>query len=179
MHRLRIIAGKYGSRFIEAPKKESVHPMSERMRGALFNMLGDLEGKAVLDAFAGSGAVGLEAASRGAQTVTCIEQDRVVMQTLLQNVELLRADGVVQTIQANVFGWVDTSDDIFDIVIADPPYERVDPIKVVEKLIKHVNTSGFMILSHSGRAEPPRVDGVVVVETRSYADGTLTFYQSH
>ena len=179
MHRVRSIAGKYGSRFIEAPKKESVHPMSERMRGALFNMLGNLEGKAVLDAFAGSGAIGLEAASRGAQTVTCIEQDRTVMQTLLQNVESLRADGVVQTIQANVFGWVDSSDDIFDIVIADPPYERVDSTKVVEKLKKYINASGFMILSHSGRAEPPRVDGVVVVETRSYADGTLTFYQSH
>ncbi len=176
--RLRIISGTYGSRFIEAPKKSSVHPMSERMRGALFNSLGDLSGKVVLDAFAGSGAVGLEAASRGAKAVTCIEQDRVVMQTLLKNIETLRAGSTVHAVQANVFGWVDRSDDIFDIVIADPPYERVDVHKVVEKLKKHVNTSGFMILSHSGRAEPPGVDGVVVVETRSYADGTLTVYQS-
>jgi len=100
------------------------------------------------------------------------------MQTLLRNVDMLRIGDNLHAIQANVFGWADRSDDVFDIIIADPPYERVDAKKVVEKLKNHINASGIMILSHTGRAEPPGVDGVVVVETRSYADGSLTFYRS-
>lgn len=175
--RLRIISGKYGSRLIEAPAKASVHPMSDRMRTALFNSLGDVEGKTFLDAFAGSGAVGLEAISRGAAQVVAIEQDRHVSELIKQNAKNLAVDNH-KTIRANLFGWAEKSDTKFDVIVADPPYETIDPKKVVDKLKNHLTASGIMILSHSGRAEPPNVDGVVVVGTRSYANGALTFYQS-
>lgn len=175
---LRIISGQLGRRQIKSPNKASVHPMSERMRQALFNSLGDLQGKVVLDAFAGSGSIGLEAVSRGAQHVTLIEKDRVVVNTLLENVEDLKVGAKAHIVRANVFGWTDKSDEKFDIIIADPPYDSVDPKKAVDKLKNHLNSSGIMVLSHSGSVEHPRVDGVVVVGTRSYANGTLTFYRS-
>jgi len=177
MTRIRIIAGQFGSRLIDTPAKASIHPMSERMRGALFNSLGDISGKSLLDAFAGSGAVGLEAVSRGARVVTLIEQDRQANAIIRQNINLLKIKSA-KLIQANVFGWAERNGEKFDIIVADPPYERVDAKKVVDKLKNHLNTNGIMILSHTGRAEPPIVDGVVVVETRSYANGTLTFYRS-
>lgn len=176
--RVRIISGMYGSRLIEAPEGNITHPMSERMRGAMFNSLGDITGKTVLDGFAGSGAIGLEALSRGAASALMIEQDRKVVDIIRGNIESLRVSDA-KVIRANIFGWTDKSDQRFDIIVLDPPYDRVDPKKAVDKLKSHLTTTGIMILSHSGKAEPPRVDGVVVVETRSHAGGTLTFYQSH
>lgn len=175
---LRIISGEFGRRQIKSPNRSSVHPMSERMRQALFNSLGDLHGKVILDAFAGSGAVGLEAVSRGAQHVTLIEKDRVVVNTLQENIDILKVDNRAHVVRANVFGWAKKSADKFDIIIADPPYDEVDVNKTVDKLKNHLNSSGIMVLSHSGSVEHPRVDGVVVVGTRSYANGTLTFYRS-
>ena len=175
---LRIISGELGRRQIKSPNNAYVHPMSERMRQALFNSLGDLHGKVVLDAFAGSGAVGIEAISRGDQYVTLIEKDRVVVNTLIENVEDLKVGAKAHVVRANVFGWTDKSDEKFDIIIADPPYDLVDSNKTVDKLKNHLNSSGIMVLSHSGSVEHPRVDGVVVVGTRSYANGKLTFYRS-
>jgi 16S rRNA (guanine(966)-N(2))-methyltransferase RsmD len=75
--KLRIISGIYGGRNITAPDTDATHPMSERVRNAMFNIIStDIKGKNVLDAFAGSGAVGIEALSRGAAHVTFIERDR-------------------------------------------------------------------------------------------------------
>ena len=83
--RIRIIAGRYGGRFIQAPPGNTTHPMGERVRSAMFNSLGEIvEGARVLDAFAGSGAVGLEALSRGAASVTFVERDRVAQRVLTE-----------------------------------------------------------------------------------------------
>ena len=113
--------------------------MSERMRGALFNALGELSGKTVLDAFAGSGAVGFEAISRGSKQVTFIEKDRTVINILKENISDLAVEQKTHVIQANVFGWVDTSQEQFDVVLIDPPYDSMDPQKAVEKLKKACN----------------------------------------
>ena len=82
--RLRIIAGNLGGRFIDSPDTATTHPMSERMRGALFNILGDITGKVVLDPFAGSGALGLEALSRGAASALFLERDAKAQKTIIQ-----------------------------------------------------------------------------------------------
>jgi 16S rRNA G966 N2-methylase RsmD len=80
---VRIIAGKYGSRKIEAPDNSRTHPMGERVRNAMFNSIGaEIDGKDVLDAFAGTGAIGLEALSRGARTITFVERDKIALKIL-------------------------------------------------------------------------------------------------
>lgn len=82
---VRIISGKYGGRRIDAPDTTRTHPMSERIRNALFNSISsEINGATVLDAFAGTGAIGLEALSRGARRVTFIEKDRVAQKVLLK-----------------------------------------------------------------------------------------------
>ena len=175
---VRIIAGKYGGRRLNAPDNSRTHPMSERVRGSLFNSLADaLEGADVLDAFAGTGVVGLEALSRGARYLTLIERDRVAQKVILENVSLLDVNEQSKLIKTSVSNWLMTNQSAeFDIIFADPPYH--DPqFSTVKKLMGLLKPGGFMVLSHPGKGEVPTEQGVVVVDNRSYGGANLTFYR--
>jgi 16S rRNA (guanine966-N2)-methyltransferase len=115
---MRIIAGKLGGRTFQAPKTNNTHPMSDKIRGALFNILGDLSGLTVLDAFAGSGAVGFEAISRGATHAYLIELDKDAYGTIKQNAKALGVEDVVTVVRKNIKGWSNNNTQrFFDIVI--------------------------------------------------------------
>jgi len=175
--RVRLISGHLGGRFIEAPDTSRTHPMSERIRSSLFNILGDVSGKTVLDAFAGTGAIGFEALSRGADSVMFIERDRIAQKVLLENIASLHLKNKTKLIQASIAGWDDTSpDQKFDLIFADPPYHDMQ-LSTVSRLFTHLNPNGLMVLSHPGRESAPTVNGVVVVDKRSYGDAALAFYQ--
>lgn len=175
--RIRLIAGELGGRFIEAPDTSRTHPMSERIRGSLFNILGDVDDKTVLDAFAGTGSIGFEALSRGAASVTFIERDRVAQKVLAENIAKLRVQAKAKLIKSAVAAWDETSgDEKFDLIFADPPYHDVQ-FSTVSRLFAHLNPNGLMVLSHPGRESVPTVNGVVVVDNRSYGDAALAFYR--
>lgn len=176
--RVRIIAGQFGGRFIESPATDRTHPMGERMRGALFNILGDLEGQVVCDAFAGTGAVGLEAVSRGAHMVTMIERDRAAQKVIAQNTTTLQCAAQVRLVATSVAAWTDTTPvgPMFDLIIADPPYHDLQ-LGSVAKLASYLKPNGLMVLSYPGRESAPTVNGVVVVDKRSYGDAALAFYR--
>lgn len=173
--RLRLIAGHYGGRPLRSSDSQRTHPMSERARGALFNCLGDLTGQIVLDAFAGTGVVGLEAVSRGAARVVCVERDRVAQKVIQENITTIGVSEVCQLVQASVAAWDGTSDETFDLIIADPPYHDLQ-LPTIARLVRHLNPKGLMILSYPGRESAPTVNGVVVVDNRSYGDAALAFY---
>jgi 16S rRNA (guanine966-N2)-methyltransferase len=152
--------------------------MSERARGAMFNSLGSLVKEArVLDVFAGTGAVGLEALSRGAAYATFIERDRVAQKVLDANITTLGVGGQAKLIRTTVSSWLDRVDEQeFDLIFADPPYH--DPqLSTVPKLLSLLKPGGLMVLSHPGRGEVPTKNGVVVVDNRSYGNAFLTFYR--
>ena len=87
--RVRIISGEFGGRFIKTPPGSTTHPMGERVRSAMFNSLGEsIRDARVLDAFAGSGAVGLEALSRGAESAVFVERDRVAQRVIAENISI-------------------------------------------------------------------------------------------
>lgn len=173
----RLISGQFGGRFIASPHTERTHPMGERMRGALFNILGDIDGMRVLDAFAGTGALGLEALSRGADEVVFIERDRVAQKVLQENIDLLDVNTRARLIKSSVSAWAETADSpLFDVIFADPPYHDLQ-LSTVKKLIKYLKPNSLMILSHPGRELAPTVNGVVVVDNRSYGDAALAFYR--
>jgi 16S rRNA (guanine966-N2)-methyltransferase len=175
---IRIISGIYGGRKIEAPDNSRTHPMGERIRNALFNSIGsEIEGAEVLDAFAGTGSVGLEALSRGAKRATFVEKDRVASKILAKNITSLGAEERATIIRTSVSNWLDTSEPgIFDLIFADPPYH--DPqFSTVAQLFGLLKPNGLMILSHPGRSEAPTKTGVVVVDNRSYGNADLTFYR--
>jgi 16S rRNA (guanine966-N2)-methyltransferase len=151
--------------------------MSERVRNAMFNIVGDeIKGASVLDAFAGSGALGLEALSRGAAHATLVDRDSRAAATLEANIAHFQLQPKAQIIQADVAVWLETCRDTFDIILADPPYDDTQ-FATVMKLKKLLKPSGLMILSYPGRGETPPANGVVVVDNRSYGTAALTFYR--
>lgn len=177
--RLRIIAGKYGGRMIAAPDGRTTHPMGDRVRSALFNIIGDeTDGARVLDAFAGTGSLGLETLSRGARHVTFVERDRVAQAILAENVASLGVEDQTKIVRAPLASWISTQseNDKFDLIFADPPYHD-EQFSTVLKLFGLLKPNGLMVLSHSGRREVPSQTKIVVVDNRSYANAHLTFFR--
>lgn len=178
---MRIIAGELGGRTFDAPKTHLTHPMSERMRGALFNALGDIEALTVLDCFGGSGALSLEAVSRGAKRPVVIEINKIAEQTIKENIERLGLSGKVKAIRANVSGWSDNNQGaLFDLVLCNPPFDGLKP-QLIEKLVKHVKPGGLLVLSWPTREAPPEFRGLRVAEVKEkdYGDAQLVFYRKN
>lgn len=124
---MRITSGLLRNRRFNVPDKE-VRPTMEAVREAVFSSLGSVEGLKVLDLFAGSGALGMEAWSRGADSVTFVEQSPNVFRNLLRNIELLEGDGLGLTkcIKHDAVKWLARAGGQFDLVLADPPYDLPD-----------------------------------------------------
>ena len=174
--RVRIIAGEFGGRFIQTPPGSTTHPMGERVRSAMFNSLGEtVRGARVLDAFAGSGAIGLEALSRGAELVVFVERDRVAQRVIAKNITSLGVDEKSIVIKTTISNWMETADVTgeFDIIFADPPYHNPQ-FSTVSRLMGLLKPGGTMILSHPGIGEVPIQDKTVVVDSRSYGEAHLT-----
>lgn len=175
---VRLIAGRFGGRTIEGSDSDRTHPMSERIRNALFNKIGDeIEGAKVLDAFAGSGSLGLEALSRGASGVTFIERDRIAIKNIAKNIIELGVENSTTLIKTSVESWLSTSEnELYDIIFADPPYYDLQ-LSTVLKLSGLLKSDGLMVISYPGRREAPTDNGIVVVDNRSYGTAALAFYR--
>lgn len=174
---IRLISGKFGGRQIVCPPGKQTHPMGERIRGSLFNILGDVSGLTVLDAFAGSGSLGLEALSRGAAQATFIERDKVAQRVIEENITTLKVADQTKLIKTSVAQWDETTkNESYDIIFADPPYHDIQ-ISTVSRLVKYLKPNGLMVLSYPGRESVSTVNGVVVVDNRSYGDAALAFYR--
>lgn len=182
MVQIRVISGKFGGRKIDAPSFDNsrTKPMGERIRNAMFNRIGsEIQGARVLDAFAGTGSVGLEALSRGASHVTFVERDKIAQNILKKNVALLGCEDSAQIICTSVNNWLETADiPHYDIILADPPYD--DPqFSTVAKILGLLKPNGLMVLSNPGRGEGPNLanTGIVVVDNRSYGNAQLTSFR--
>lgn len=167
---VKITSGEFARRTIATPGA-GTHPMGARERLALFNQISDfLPGAKVLDAFAGSGALGIEALSRGAEAVTFVEKSPVAAKVIKGNLATLGLEGVVFTGSVVNF----TTDERFDIILVDPPYDnfRVDEIL---PLVKFLNTDGVLVLSHPGAA--PELTGMTLRGSRGYAGARISVYR--
>jgi 16S rRNA (guanine966-N2)-methyltransferase len=151
--------------------------MGERIRNAIFNKIGSEIGDTeVLDAFAGSGALGLEALSRGAKNVTFVERDRVAQKIISNNITLLHVEDQTTLIKSPVSQWIKGVNRQFDIIFADPPYHDTQ-LSTVSELFRLLKPNGLMVLSYPGRSETLAETGVVVVDNRSYGNAAIAFYR--
>jgi len=175
---MRIISGQLKGREFKSPHGHKTHPMSDKVRGALFNVLGDIEGLTFLDAFAGSGALAFEAASRGARSVIAIDKDSSAHKIIDQNVKDLQLQKLVHVSKANAGGWsIHNMEKKFDVVILDPPYEELQS-DLMERMVKrHVKKGGLAILSYPGHAKPPSFESTEVAAAKDYGDAQLVFYR--
>lgn len=174
---MRIIAGYLGGRQFDSPKGHRTHPMSEKVRGALFNMLGDIKGLTVLDPFAGSGALSFEAVSRGALSALAIEMDKSAQECIRRNTDLLGLTETVTMFSGNCLRWSPRNVKVqFDLVLCDPPYDRI-LIRSIQKMVGHVKPGGILVLSWPGHLKADQLVGCEQLKISSYNDAQLVFYR--
>ena len=161
MPELRILSGKYKGTKLASPDLKTTHPMGSREKLALFNMLSPyLEGAKVLDYFAGSGALGLEALSRGATSVDFIENNPKARQTIKRNCQVLE-------IVANF-----TTNKDYDVIISDPPYDNYQ----VPDYAKLLKSGGILALSHPSNFDPKTIVGLTFLKTNRYAACNISLF---
>ncbi len=173
---MRIIAGSLRGRQFMSPRGHRTHPMSDKMRGALFNTLGDIGGLEVLDAFAGSGALAFEAVSRGAAGATVLDSDRQAQQTIATNISNLGLQNRIGLIKASANAWLTTSGQDFDIVLCDPPYNNPQ-IPLLIKLAGRTRPGGMAVFSLPPDLKPDPGDNYELLAAKSYGDSQLAFYR--
>ena len=173
---MRIIAGTLGGRTFNSPHSHRTHPMGDKIRGALFNTLGDLSGLTVLDAFSGSGALSFEAISRGARSALAVESDRLAQRTIDENIKALGVQRTVKLIKASASAWLQTSEhQQFDVVLLDPPYDDVQE-PLLQRLVAAVKPDGILAVSWPGDRPAPQFEGFTAIKERAYGDAQLIFY---
>ncbi len=192
---MRVISGIYKNKKLMSPEIEGTHPMGDREKLALFNMIGDeIKGATVLDAYCGSGALGIEAVSRGAREVLFVEDSHVAMRTANMNCMFLGIPeeqvafyrGKVSAFYKKIIQGKGISIDYgmamaaatfpreYDIIIADPPYDDFDRYDVAD-LTNALKDGGMLALSHPGEA--PNFNGLTLETTRKYADAHISIYR--
>jgi 16S rRNA (guanine(966)-N(2))-methyltransferase RsmD len=153
-NKVRIIGGEWRSRIISLPEREDVRPTPDRVRETVFNWLGqDLSGKNCLDLFAGSGAMGFEAASRGAVQVVMVESDPEVLKSLRVNIQTLAAPQI-RLVAMDALKFIDSDRQLFDVIFVDPPYRLELLPKLLPKLSLHLAEDGLMYVEDDSFLEP-------------------------
>ena len=170
---MRIIAGRWRGHKIAAPPGEKTRPTTDRVREAWMSALQhDLPGARVLDLFAGSGALGLEALSRGAAHATFVEYAGGPLRALQANVERFGASDEVEIVKKDALRYVETlRSEEFDIAFADPPYASGAAVRLIE-IFSAAPFSRILTVEHRSRDALPPVEGA---RTRRYGDTAITF----
>lgn len=155
---MRIIAGSRKGARIFAPKGLEVRPTGDRVREAVFNLVGPVNGAHVLDLFAGSGALGLEALSRGAASATFVESDRAAAETIVRNLDKLALDGatVFREDAVRRLATDAAAGRRYDLVLVDPPYRMLARFlpALAEHLPAVVSEDGLVVVESEAREEP-------------------------
>ncbi len=145
-NQIRIGAGAWRSRVLRFPDVEGLRPTPDRVRATVFNWLGQtLHGKVCLDAFAGSGALGFEAASRGADEVTLCETDARAVQALRDNARLLQAPNC-KIVAADVFSWLKKNPARLDVVFCDPPFAARLQLPFLQAIAAYLAPGGVVYI---------------------------------
>lgn len=173
---MRVISGKLGGQTLKSPSGHKTHPMNEKGRGALFNVLGDVEGLNVLDAFAGSGAIAIEAISRGAAQAVAIDDSQPAQLTIADNINSLKLAGRIKLIKASANAWLTTSSDVFDLVILDPPFEKLQK-DLLKKLANRAKKDGLLVLSLPPHESLDLDERFKLLRIKKYGDNQLVFYR--
>jgi 16S rRNA (guanine966-N2)-methyltransferase len=173
---VRVVAGEFKGRRLHAPHGARTRPTADRVREALFSMLGEVSGARVLDLYAGSGALGIEALSRGAGSATFVERDRRALAALHRNLDAVGADA--QVISRDVERFLARPEGTFDLVFCDPPYD--DAPRVAATLIEALPAmleEDARIVTESDKRNPLLLPLPLVVE-RAYGDTRIAIHSA-
>lgn len=175
---LRVIAGEHRGRKLATPPGRATRPTGDRVRESLFNLLGPaVDGARVLDLFAGSGALGIEALSRGAAHAVFVERNRDALRALRANVAALRLEGRCTILPGDAWDDSGAAAGPFDLILADPPWGDEVEERVVAAAARRLSPGGMLVLEHPARRPSPEPPfGLPVLKARRYGDTALTLY---
>jgi 16S rRNA (guanine(966)-N(2))-methyltransferase RsmD len=174
----RIIAGAARGRRLVAPKGLATRPTSDKVRGAVFNVLGQFfDGGAVLDLYAGTGALALEALSRGCERAVCVESDAAAAEAIARNAETCGFAERVEIRRGRVEAVVPKLPRaLFALAFVDPPYAD-GPVPALSLLSETLLPGGRAIAEHDARRAPPeRIGSLTAVDRRAYGDTGISIY---
>jgi len=175
----KITGGNLGSRKIKSPKGMAVRPTPGRVKESLFSILAPrIEGARFLDLFAGTGAIGFEAASRGAQLVVSVEGHRETAEAIREAAETFGVASTVNVVSAPVDRALYRLEGQFDVVYADPPYDSELPLQMFRLLLERnlLAPDALVIFEHSARTILPQIPGYRGVREEVYGDVALAFF---
>jgi len=165
--KLRIAGGELRGRRLRVPRGSELRPTTERVREAIFSILGDVSGARVLDLFCGSGALGIEALSRGAETAVLVDSDTAAAR---RNVEELDLGGRAEVVRSDAVRYLRDLPESFDLVLCDPPYTLADRLAAdLDPLIRRTIAEGGRVVVESSPEQPLELSLPLVTERR-YGD---------
>jgi 16S rRNA (guanine(966)-N(2))-methyltransferase RsmD len=174
---VRIVAGEHKGAKLFAPKGLDTRPTSDRVRESAFNLIGPVDGASVLDLYAGSGAMGLEALSRGAEHAVFVDSARGACRAIERNVAKLRLDGV-RVVCSDVLRFLATERGRYDLILVDPPYGMLESLamRLAVYLPAVLADDGIVVLESPAGLEP-ELPPLTVRTSRRYGSTRVTLLE--
>ena len=174
---MRVIAGTYGGRRLQAPPGRDTRPTSDRVREALFSILGDVEGARVLDLFAGSGALAIEALSRGAAEATFVDSAPGAIRAIRSNLDALGIEAEV--VRRDALRFLQSAEipaHQYDLVFLDPPYRQASVLgRELSAMLSPILTGAARVVAESSRRDPLGLT-LELLDERRYGDTLIQIY---
>jgi 16S rRNA (guanine(966)-N(2))-methyltransferase RsmD len=172
---VRVVAGRFKGRTLHAPPGRGTRPTSDKVRGAIFSVLGDIEGLDVLDLFAGSGALGIEALSRGATSAVFVDSDQTAVTVIRRNLEGVGVEAPVQ--RRDALRYLAAGEGRFELVFLDPPYSSPPRIgESLSRLLPAVLSKDAVIVTESNKRAPLQLELPLEFE-RDYGDTRIRIHR--
>jgi len=172
---VRVVAGELRGRRLAAPNGRHVRPTSDRAREALFSILGDVSGFEVCDLFCGTGALGIEALSRGADRAVLVDTDTSPAET---NVRELGLEERVEIVRGDAFDYLKSASESFDLILCDPPYTLAARVaRDLEKLVPSRLSEGGRLVTESPSSTPMELD-LTLEDDRTYGEASLRIWRT-
>ncbi len=180
---MRVISGKNRGTKLLAPEGDTTRPTTDRIKETLFNMIGfDIPGCRFLDLFSGSGAIGIEALSRGAKQAVFVEQNTKAIQCITSNLDKTRLTDQATVYPTDVMQAVDklaAQGEQFDIIFLDPPYALPTIREILELIATKglLSDTGYLILEQASDKTLGEVEGLTLIKEKHYKTTTMSFYE--
>lgn len=172
---MRVVAGEFGGRRLHAPRGRGTRPTSDRVREALFAILGDVHGARVLDLFAGSGALGIEALSRGAGSAVFVDSDREAAAAIRRNLDTIGI-AAAEVRRQDVLRFLGACEASFDLVFIDPPYDSASRLsEPLSAALPAVLAEDALIVTESSKRTPLDIS-LPLLRERTYGDTRIAIH---